>query len=78
MSVGNDQSSDSGDERLDEIVADYLRRPAEPGNILIETLLVAADHLLRDGNYTATGRILESVNSVLDSMAETNIPPDRE
>jgi len=56
------------------IVADYLRSPTEPVNILIETLLVAADRSLRDGNYTETARVLESINAALDRIPNANTP----
>ena len=50
------------------IVADYLRRPSSPENLLIETMLVAADQRLRSGEYPAAMEILERVNTVLDSL----------
>jgi len=57
------------------IVADYLRRPSSPENLLIETLLVAADQRLRAGEYLATMQILESVNAVLDSLPRQDNSP---
>jgi hypothetical protein len=60
----------SGQEMRDrEIVADYLRRPSLPENLVIERLLVEADRELRAGNYSAAERLLVSVDSRLDDIS---------
>lgn len=48
------------------IVADYLRHPAAPRNIELETRLVAAGRALRQGNYRQTERLVAEVNRQLD------------
>jgi hypothetical protein len=50
------------------VVADYLRHPSAPENVALETLLVAADLDLRAGDYQATARRLDAVNTVLDAL----------
>jgi hypothetical protein len=59
------------DELLEDgITADYVRHPAEPENLALETLLVAADQALRAGDFEATEELLETVNLVLDGVEE--------
>lgn len=52
------------------IVADYLRHPSKPENLLIESMLVAADQHLQAGEYTATAEILNNINAILESLPE--------
>jgi hypothetical protein len=52
------------------IVADLLRHPAEPVNIELESLLIAADENLRAGNYAEVERLLGEVNQALDRVEE--------
>jgi hypothetical protein len=47
------------------IVADYLRHPNRPVNVAIETLLVAADAALREGDYSRQTGLLEEVDRLL-------------
>jgi hypothetical protein len=50
------------------IVADTLRHPSATANVLVESLLVAADERLRAGDYVAAKRLLETANGVLDGL----------
>jgi hypothetical protein len=51
------------------IVADYLRHPSSSTNITLETLLVAAYHQLRAGNYAEAQRLVETVDQALSKLA---------
>jgi len=57
------------------IVADFLRHPAEPENIALETLLVEADAELRAGSYGQVSTYLKAVNAVLDEYASGSPQP---
>lgn len=57
------------------IVADYLRHPSAAENLLIETLLVAADRRLRAGDYVAVEEILTSINAALESLPKGDKSP---
>ncbi|MFQ5616196.1 MAG: hypothetical protein ACE5GO_07030, partial [Anaerolineales bacterium] len=57
------------------IVADYLRHPAAPENIALETLLVAADENIRAGQYAQAETLLIAANAVLDAYDEGNPQP---
>ena len=48
------------------IVSDLLRRPSAPENVAMETLLVAADKALRDGDTVRAEQMLDAVNASLD------------
>jgi hypothetical protein len=52
------------------IVADYLRRPASPLNVSIETLLLMANMHLEAGEYTQTASLLAAINLSLDSLSK--------
>jgi hypothetical protein len=52
--------------REQDIVADYLRRPVNQENLVIEGLLVEADAALRRGEYARVEGLLEAVNRRLD------------
>jgi len=56
------------------IVADFLRRPSAPANIVLEKLLVAADARLRAGDFALAGRLLEAVNAALDALTQNPNP----
>lgn len=56
--------------RQERIVADYLRHPITPDNLMIEDLLVTVDEELRAGNYTRAERALQIVNKTLDLKAD--------
>lgn len=59
----------SGEEMRERgIVADYLRRPAAPENVALETMLVEADAQLRAGNYSTAARILAEINAGLERV----------
>ncbi|MEW5868107.1 MAG: hypothetical protein AB1894_02445 [Chloroflexota bacterium] len=53
------------------IVADLLRRPVQPQNLALETMLVTAGADLQDGNLLELDRTLQAVNAVL-SVIEAN------
>lgn len=50
------------------IVADYLRSPATPTHLALETLLVAADEALFNGQFDRAREIITAVNAVLDAL----------
>jgi hypothetical protein len=50
------------------IVADYLRHPSSPTNVVLETLLVAAYDQLRAGNYAEARRLVETVDQALSKL----------
>jgi hypothetical protein len=54
--------------RNEGILADLLRHPAAPENILVESLLVSADKYLRLGDYAVASALLETVNQMLDIL----------
>ena len=52
------------------IVADYLRHPSAPENVVLESLLVSADDHLRAGDYKVTEQLLNAVNSALEALGK--------
>ena len=58
---------DSQQMREHNIVADYLRHPAAPENVAIETLLVAVDERIKAGDYIRAGQILDVVDATLQA-----------
>ncbi len=54
--------------REEGIVADYLRRPISEENVTLESLLVQADEELRQGDFPAVQRLLDTVNRRLDQV----------
>jgi hypothetical protein len=50
------------------IVADFLRHPEAPMNRSLEILLVSADQALLAEEYPLTGRLLNSINQVLNQV----------
>jgi hypothetical protein len=59
---------DSEQMRARNIVADYQRSPAEPENLAIETLLVAADEHLKAGDYLRVEQLLDIVDALLRAI----------
>jgi hypothetical protein len=53
-----------------DIVADYLRHPASPENVAIETLLVAVNEQLNAGDYHRAGQLLDVVDAALQAAAK--------
>jgi hypothetical protein len=51
-----------------EITADFLRRPIQSENIILENLLVAAGEALRGGQYAQAEERLETVQYLLDNI----------
>jgi len=51
-----------------EIVADLLRRPSGIENLALETMLVAADDAMEQGEIEAATQNLEAVTAVLDAI----------
>ena len=51
-----------------EVVADYLRHPTAPENIALETLLLAAEISLGEGDYDNVQGLLDAVHRVLDAF----------
>lgn len=52
------------------IVADYLRRPTRPQNLVIEDLLVEVDRQIRTGNYLEAEKALDQTERELDQVQE--------
>ncbi|MBN1667121.1 MAG: hypothetical protein JW862_08525 [Anaerolineales bacterium] len=50
------------------IVADYLRHPAAPVNLALETLLLAAGSDQQAGAYERAWRAIQAVNAALDAL----------
>jgi hypothetical protein len=61
--------------REKRIVADYLRRPWQPENQALETLLAAADQALRSGELERTRDLLEAINASLDVFTQRQPAP---
>jgi len=59
---------DPAEMRKRGIVADFLRRPSQPENIALETLLVGADHALRHNDYARAQRLTAAVGGALDAL----------
>jgi hypothetical protein len=59
------------------IVADYLRRPVDQENLVIESLLVEADTVLRQGEYARVERLLHIINQRLDRLPQFTGRPGR-
>ena len=57
------------------IVADYLRRPLETENLVLETMLAAADVNLRAGDYERMEEMLIAINAVLDAFSSGDADP---
>ena len=57
------------------IVADFVRHPAAPENIALETLLVNADADLRSGNYVQAEYALQAANAVLEAYEAGDTSP---
>ena len=51
------------------IVADFLRHPSRPANLALETMLVAVDAYIRDGDYAAAQELLAAVDTTLAEVA---------
>ena len=58
-----------------EIVADLMRRPANPENLAIETLLVYAGAELQAGRFNQSEEVLDAVNMVLDAYLQNENQP---
>jgi hypothetical protein len=52
------------------IVADYLRRPSTPQNVIIEELLNTVDIQLRAGNYLEAEKALDQIERELDLVQD--------
>ncbi len=61
--------------RAENIVADYVRHPSDPENLALETLLVAADHYLRAGQYAEAERALIAANMALEAWEGYSVMP---
>jgi hypothetical protein len=57
------------------IIADYMRRPEAPLNVLLELLLAASVQALLDGDLAETQNLLERTNRVLDAHENGNNYP---
>jgi hypothetical protein len=58
---------DGPEARRRRIVADFVRHPAAPENIALETMLAEAGRALAAGEFETTETLLASVNAVLDA-----------
>jgi hypothetical protein len=61
---------DTREMRRLEITADYLRRPDEPVNLALETMLVQASRLLRLDRFPEVERLLKAANAALDGLEQ--------
>jgi hypothetical protein len=66
---------DGGQIRERGIVADFLRRPLETENLVLETMLVAADANLREGDYERMEEMLIAINAALDAFSSGDADP---
>jgi hypothetical protein len=57
------------------ITADFVRHPAGPLNVTLETMFVAADRALDAGEYARTEALLVAVNAVLDADGDLEADP---
>ncbi|MEW6717696.1 MAG: hypothetical protein AB1345_09360 [Chloroflexota bacterium] len=57
------------------IVADVLRHPMQPENLVIETLLVSADEHLRAGQYEEVEHLLDAVKAVMRALDKGDTDP---
>ncbi len=55
------------------IVADYLRRPTRPQNLVIEDLLVEVDRQIRTGNYLEAEKALDQTERELDRIQDNQL-----
>ncbi len=58
---------DSEQMRQKGVVADYIRRPAQPENLALETMLSAADEAVRRADFAQAGRLLAAVEATLQA-----------
>ncbi len=57
-----------GEMRERGITADYLRHPAAPANITLETMLISAEEDLKLGRFEEADLLLTAANAVLDRV----------
>jgi hypothetical protein len=58
-----------------EITADLMRHPAGPVNVALETMFVAADHVLDAGEYAQGERLLSAIGAVLEAGGDLSADP---
>ncbi len=56
------------------VVAEYMREPTAPENLVLETLLVTANQAYLDGDYAAAEQLLDVINDTLDDGDFTRQP----
>jgi hypothetical protein len=61
--------ADSVETRKRNIVADFLRHPLGPDNLVLENLFVDADAALRAGDTARSAQFLAAINAVLDRIS---------
>jgi hypothetical protein len=64
---------DSEQMRKREIVADYIRRPALPEALAVETMLAEAGESLSQADFDTTTRLLQAVNLALDGYPQQGV-----
>lgn len=64
---------DSEEMRKRNLTADYLRRPSQPENLALETMLTAAGESLLSNNWADATSLLEGVNAVLERYPEQGL-----
>jgi len=57
------------------IVADYVRHPATPENLALETMLITAHEHLVAGKYGQADKMLAGIKTVLDNLANNTLAP---
>jgi hypothetical protein len=61
--------ADSIEMRKRDILADYLRHPREPDNLMLENKFVDADAALRAGDMARSTQLLSEINTLLDRIS---------
>jgi hypothetical protein len=64
---------DSEEMRKRNLTADYLRRPSQPENLALETMLTAAGEDLLHGDLADMALLLEGANAVLERYPEQGL-----
>lgn len=64
---------DSEEMRKRNLTADYLRRPSQPENLALETMLTAAGESLLSGDLAGAASRVEGVNAVLERYPEQGL-----
>jgi hypothetical protein len=67
---------DGSEMRERELVADYLRRPSNQENIVLESLIIQAGEQLHKGDFGKAERLLSIINQALDEYNQVDQSQD--